>query len=388
MRKEVRKGVRKIEKESEKGSEKGRRESSQVIGLRGEKHVAKILKQHYQVQDVSQEGRRGDMIISRIIKSNEIKLGEMLVEVKNYTSIVPAAEVDKFEKDIRSNAGIVCALFVSLHSDVSGVPGHFHFTQMTLEYKTIPVLYICSHLPEIILLGVQLLWTYADMRQLNSEEKHLVTKHLDKIYNKINQLSNHLSGLSMARRLLEEMREMLNSKMSRAQTNLFGLEMNIASTISDMKEIIGRIETIQIGSADVVIGTPVEVIESVLKRLKVRFSGAHLTNNRKYQFWLTSILSKFLGEDEVSINFDKKIRILRGSSVLVTIELLQTKTIVKLNAVNTVEDYIKIPVGLKFESGWITFILRKDCGAIIAQVEKYVFGCAREVIEDVDMKKE
>ena len=71
--------------------------ASADIGLAGEREVEEILQERYRILNTAKSGKCGDFVIT----VNGIRI---LIEVKKYSKTVPSLEIDKFYRDIDSNA--------------------------------------------------------------------------------------------------------------------------------------------------------------------------------------------------------------------------------------------------------------------------------------------
>ena len=77
-------------------------------GQIGEKHVFNSLQSHFKIKDTSSVAKSGDFHI-------ETMIGNIMVEVKNYSKSVGRSEIEKFHRDLSRNNDIQAGLFVSLY---------------------------------------------------------------------------------------------------------------------------------------------------------------------------------------------------------------------------------------------------------------------------------
>lgn len=150
-------------------------EISQVKGVRGETHVLRALRDEFQCESVTGKTASGDI---SIWYDNQ----KLMVEVKNYTRPVPAAEIAKFLRDLEAvNAS--AGLFVSLCTRVTGVTDNFESRMHPLSWGMIPITYIVADDPHVIVNAAKMTLTHARMRrEVNVMVKtaHAEVRNVDK----------------------------------------------------------------------------------------------------------------------------------------------------------------------------------------------------------------
>lgn len=148
--------------------------ASARIGRAGEMDVMAILRGTFaDVRDCSRVGHRGDMSI-------RCAAGRVCVEVKNYVSAVPHAQVAKFQSDLRTS-GSDAGLFISLASQISGVRDEFTIAHEYVSGRYIPCVYMSQPTAACIRVGAQvlvgLIGAYAHVSAIARIDEHLRAQH-------------------------------------------------------------------------------------------------------------------------------------------------------------------------------------------------------------------
>lgn len=208
--------------------------ATQTAGAIGESYVRKILASQYEVLDTGRTPFSGDIHIRRRRKYGPDHVS-IMIEVKNYTRVVPTDEDEKFKRDLTRLPGIHGAAFVCLNAPVQ----HHAPVELTTYHvgREMPILYLNSDQPDIILAGVGLLFAHIDHKQMIYD--HLVLFPRDdypKIWRDATRALEVLNGISKSRIYLIEMRTALCSHIDRIQTSILTGE-------SQLRELLDRIQT-------------------------------------------------------------------------------------------------------------------------------------------------
>jgi hypothetical protein len=191
-------------------------------GQMGEKIVFDALQSHFKIRDTSSIAKSGDFHI-------ETMLGNVMVEVKNYSKPVGRAEVEKFHRDLSRNNDVQAGLFVSLYSPIVGVRERVYFETELIHGRKIPVMYIQDSTPEVIRLMVDVLIAHLKADRVKDHE--ILTS-------KIEQLSDDIVSLSKARIQLGEVRLTLNKALDDLHLLIASAEINLTRTIDDIRKNI------------------------------------------------------------------------------------------------------------------------------------------------------
>jgi len=339
--------------------------ASSKIGEIGEDYVYNILSPAYDVENVTKKAHSGDLLVSRLPNKivetslSEIKLGKILVEVKNYTYSVPNTEVNKFYDDLDSNQSITGGLFVSLCSKISNITKDFEMKFKHLGRK-IPTIFITSSSPEIILLGIEILWCYIDLQSLDLEENERTRIKIDKIYKKILNLSELLNDIGRTRLMIESIRNNMNKSLQKLQNHVFSVEIKMSENIRNIKKIIGKVSV----SDNIDTSGPVETTLSNLVDLIVdKNPEAQFSKKKVIRESFRTISEAFLGPDDwIEVHVGPKTviqQIIDGKKTSsIILELLKTKTYMKINIAPCASGgKISIPYNVQYEDGWLKFLL-------------------------------
>lgn len=156
--------------------------SSYSIGLAGEQAVADALSPIYEL-DIKQS-HAGDMIVKRFAKS-------VMVEVKNYTTAVPYKEVEKFYRDLDTNATISGGLFVSLKSQITKVSKIIHLTKRNHQY----VLFLVNPDRDTLISMIGLLFDINEYRVIDGDQLISETDKLNELRTSIRSMQTSATDL-------------------------------------------------------------------------------------------------------------------------------------------------------------------------------------------------
>ena len=202
-----------------------------LIGQSGEQYVQKVYARNYEVDNTAKKGRAGDMLIRRKHHVPSPIESSLLVEVKKYTSSVPASEVEKFYRDLSANSAIRGGVFISLQTKVSGIPKPFHFTR---SQSSQPVVFVQSMDPAVLELAAELVWAHIDSRSMIDEQV------FNKLSNKLTTLSDCINQLSLARTFVTETRATMNKQLDRVYESIFTSEMQMQDAIGSITRTIRK----------------------------------------------------------------------------------------------------------------------------------------------------
>jgi hypothetical protein len=360
------------------------------IGEIGENYVIDILKEIYNIENVSKKGHCGDVFITRksipIRDSHitKIRMGKLLVEVKNYSNTVPKHEVDKFHYDLKHNQHISGGLFISLKSNITSIGKDFVMDTLFLDRK-VPVVYVSCVLPEVILLAAELLWAYVDMQTLNIEENDRIHTQIEKVYRKVSNLSDLLGGLGKVRISVDELRSVINKNLQKLYNDIFSVETQITNNIHSIQKIIGRI-TMEgenfISHPNTIMGEVCEIIPLMLEEIKKKIPDTQIGKKTTVRQSLRYILDiYFEPENWIEVIIRKKTTIWRTNKnndqkiCVVVLEFLKTKTNVKLNVTSRALEsgMISIPYNIQYNEGWITFSIDATFASnVLPKLESYL----------------
>ena len=196
--------------------------NSSQKGVMGEKYVFKLLQESltYSVNKVSQKARAADI---EVVTPH----GRVCVETKNYSVSVPEKEVVKFRRDLGARAANV-GVFISLSSNIVGMRGRIaaKMEVIPLETRAIPIVYICSDHPDVIIAGVELAIYLST----------LVPKMVKNPY--IDELSVYSSQLEENADLLEDALARLGNLFSDIVTGMGDVKIRLSAPLRDQRQLI------------------------------------------------------------------------------------------------------------------------------------------------------
>jgi len=206
-----------------------------VIGQIGEQKIREIYESKYIIDDVSKQGRKGDIILRRPSTPEHPIQHQILTEVKNYSTTIGTSEVDKFYRDLAANSAIVGGIFISINTKIVGISNDFHFTHR----GDTPIVFISlrnlneSAATSITLLAADLLWAFIDSR-------HLVDDRIfQKLSKKITKLSDSINSLSLSRTHVNETRQIMDKQLNKIYESILITEMQMHTIITTINKTIG-----------------------------------------------------------------------------------------------------------------------------------------------------
>lgn len=197
--------------------------SSVYKGKNGEEYIAEILKDR-NFANTAKDGKSGDLILGT---SN----GKIMIEVKDYNRNVNKDEVKKFHRDLTAHSEVNGGVFISLNSGIVGIKEKFIYKKEPIMGREIPIIYMSTSDPSVINIGVDILISHLEAKiQVLHDQTELVQR--------INALSEHLSGLSNSRMQIDEFREDCNKSLDKLYKTILVSEISLRDHIDSIKNII------------------------------------------------------------------------------------------------------------------------------------------------------
>lgn len=187
-----------------------------IRGAIGENYVMDIIKPHFPTEYTGGNAKSADILISNNI----------LVEVKHYSKTVPIAEVKKFQRDLNAKA-VSGGVFISLTSTISRKK-LFEYTREVVRGGTIPVIYISSNIPEVILLTIEIITNLITNQRVDA----------NKIEIQLSALLDGTRGLSMVRANLHQAITDMNKNLSSVNAQILDAELNIKKAVDTITSSI------------------------------------------------------------------------------------------------------------------------------------------------------
>ena len=240
--------IKKLETHTDLFSKK----TSRSDGDLGEKYVGQQLYSVYGEDGDSFEvwsstGHQGDLI-GKIAVADKLPQS-VLIEVKDYTSIVPSKEVDKFRRDMRENPEMKAGIFISLQSGITG------FSQpLTISSEEgRPVVYIAQDVPgQQLFVAVwamlkSILRNSSNIPEFSSNDLMLMTSKriFSEIEYYLNEISDDVSKIESIKRASKNISDSVKSIDEESNR----LEANITSRANSLGRFLkAETETLQLGS--------------------------------------------------------------------------------------------------------------------------------------------
>ena len=195
---------------------------SVLKGQYGENLVENIIDQNfpdYSIVDTTKKDSASDY---QLITN----LGDrILIEVKNYSNVVPTTEVTKFIKDISQSSSKV-GLFISLNS---GISNRRRFAIENIDGKKI------IFIPKSGIDGASIIWgLLLGIELINSESKYnnLTENKLMDIYNDFEKILNGHYNLINS---IKETKDKIEKSLNGLYTTVVEQDINIQKTFADVK---------------------------------------------------------------------------------------------------------------------------------------------------------
>jgi hypothetical protein len=316
-------------------------ESSYKRGLAGEINVENILRENYNVLNVTQLDMSGDLIVTK--PNSPLKI---LVEVKNYSSPIAYANVQKFYRDIDAGADIKAGLFISLNTRICTINDPFHFA---ISERNIPVIFLQSGDPNIIKLSVEILHSHLTSALNNQKQESLINDKYQKLTKNINAISTLLGSSGKTRANITKLRDNFNTSISDIYSSVFLLEQQIQNEINNIYILLPS----EAGGAPIT--SSEELADNFDKRCAELYQNTLLDNA------ITRVLVKVVLKDmyakivEPKIRYDNKISLMdKNDSMILMISPLKTKINLHIK-IKKEGDSVSVPHLCKYEDGCVVF---------------------------------
>jgi hypothetical protein len=162
-----------------------------------------------------------------------------MIEVKNYRSVVPITEVEKFQRDVSVMPNIHAAMMISLGSPIAG---HNSLDISDLAHgRAIPTLYLNSESPDIILASAKLLHLHVD--QFRSIRNYLdqYNEHLyPKIWKGATKAMSLLQGIAQTRIMLLDLRTQMCQKIDKIQERILVNEAQLTDVLGKIRQRVSE----------------------------------------------------------------------------------------------------------------------------------------------------
>lgn len=220
-----------------------------VIGQIGEKYIYDILKTKFNVINTTKQDHQGDISLT-------INLSRIIVEVKNYKTVIPMAQRTKFLSDL-STTGAAGGIFVSLNTNISGCGEYAFKWEPTDCNGIIPCIYIKTSNPSCITSSVELINGWIQMRQFT----------MDPVILTVGRIEENLSEIAQCRSEIQASVADNTLRMMKTHGKMISLESALRNDIKQCKvEICGAGAAVAPDENILFVKYPAE-IQNILKHI-------------------------------------------------------------------------------------------------------------------------
>lgn len=334
-------------------------------GIQGEQQVQEILERTYLVKNVTRFSKTGDLIVKRKPNRGTRHPQKILVEVKNYQGMVPAKEVEKFYRDLQTNANFSAGVMISLHSDITGVRNVE--LQIARLDRDVPVMFVSSDHPDVILTTVEMMFAIISSKLWQDDVRARMQDTIGQVYEKLHELSEVLGSMSTSRNLLEETRNILNRNLQALYHKMYTHEYRLETMLRDIQLQIGQIESEPEHYSDNKICEPYARLEHAVHNLRLEFASSHLFVKCNTAEKIIADICRLLCSDAETV----EIHMSAGSAYfwsvhdshrtcVLHVKFMKTKTEILVKVTKKDSEQITIPVGFQYAAGWLTFSVTSD----------------------------
>lgn len=252
--------------------------SSAVLGSQGEANVSEILRREFgqeSIVDMTKTARAGDFTLTHAGIS-------ILVEVKNYSSVVPVSQVSKFHRDIIASS-LTGGIMVSVgHHGITKTPRGFSVSYPAGESRRLICGYVDSCEPSVILGGARIILEKVAMEEMLSRGARMEPQPSLNI----SEISSCVQAISRARSEIQQNLGDISGRLVSVTNGLVCAEAKLRDAWGDLKE--------QQASADV---------PPILVNAEQLFD---VSNSTGYTVSLSRYTNEILGNMKATINIVEK----------------------------------------------------------------------------------
>lgn len=213
--------------------------ASAILGQIGEDTIRKIYEKRFSIENVSKQGRTGDILIRRKnADPSRPNRQAILIEIKNYSSQVGVSEIEKFYRDLSANASIGGGIFISLNTKIAGIESSLHFAKrgdmpiifLSLDWST-------DHsdtIEELVTLTADIIWANIDSRFV------VDAQIFQKLSSQLTKLNDCINGLSMNRAYITETRQIIDKQLTKIYETSYETEIGMKSIISSITRTLAK----------------------------------------------------------------------------------------------------------------------------------------------------
>lgn len=299
-----------------------------ILGQIGEDTIRKIYEKKFSIENVSKQGRTGDILIRRKnVDPTKPFRQAILIEIKNYSAPVGTNEIEKFYRDLSANAAIGGGIFISLNTKIVGFDSNLQF----IKRGDTPVIFLSldwisefTSIDELVTLTADIIWTHLDSRFI------VDTEVFQKLSSKLTKLNDCINGLSLNRTYINETRLILDKQLTKIYETSYETEIAMRSVINSITKTLakGSFEDVQNnlnGTSNSKTYKHDEYLEGFMSLVDSHFPDSLYNTNNNHSELVNLVIEKFCNNDITLIPIKKGI-IFKNSHVKITVLLLKSRT--------------------------------------------------------------
>ena len=173
--------------------------------------ISDIIQKNFpssEIVNTTQSAHESDLRMYNCDKPN------ILIEVKNYKTNVPKAQIEKFKRDLDTLEDIKCGMFVSTSSGIA------HKKRMTYEYYNNKLI---VYIPNSGFDGISLTWGILFLYAMTKDK----TIKTDITLDKLNMIKDNICQLHNLEKLITKIRVEFNNNITTLQSSLGNIIQNV-----------------------------------------------------------------------------------------------------------------------------------------------------------------
>lgn len=197
------------------------------LGQIGEQNAEELIKKHYNVEIVAKRAKTADLIVKFEFQGKTYRI---LVEVKNYNSVVPTKEIEKMYRDLDTHNYACGAIMVSINTPIGTKKArHIQYDTRVSSGIKKPVMFIYgwSTIEKFLPTALEIIFAIASSKRTTN----LTQEDLSPC---INQIEEAIDGLSQARTRVLEAQNAMNKHFAGITAELIGSESSIKEQLRVM----------------------------------------------------------------------------------------------------------------------------------------------------------
>jgi hypothetical protein len=197
-----------------------------TLGIQGEDFLEHVLDTlDYETSNVAKKGKKGDFIITD-------GRSRVLVDVKNYSSTVPSAEIDKLIRDIEVNGSINGGMMISLGSNIAG-RGRFSIEEIIVSNRKVPVMYVRTNVEALIKEYTRFMFHIA-----STKRKLMDIDGVDLMRQRLAEIADQMDAMSAASQCIQSTKATVAHALDKATMSIMLCENRVRDCINSIRSVI------------------------------------------------------------------------------------------------------------------------------------------------------